>query len=46
MRLAMHKALACHTMSYPINRSSTLNDPEILSKQPESPLAEAQTQKL
>jgi len=34
MRIAMQTASTCDALSYLATRSSTLNDPEILSKQP------------
>jgi len=35
MRIAMQRASTCDALSYLATRSSTLNEPEILSKQPE-----------
>ena len=39
MRIAMQRASTCDALSYLATRSSTLNDPEILSKQPGPPLS-------
>jgi hypothetical protein len=39
MRIAMQRASTCDALSYLATRSSTLNDPEILSKQSGPPLA-------
>jgi len=38
MGIAMQTASTCDALSYPATRSSTLNEPEILSKQPGPPL--------